>query len=64
VRRSEEGLPGLGHPTFATLNAEASTDAEGVGTLTASVDAGVYGMACIRFGRDGAFVTAGPIVVD
>lgn len=60
VRRSEEGLPGLGHPTFATLVAEATTDPQGDGTLTASLDAGEYGMACIRFGSDGAFTAAGP----
>ncbi len=40
-----------------------SGDLAGQGTLTTSVDAGVYGMACIRFGGNGAFVTAGPFVV-
>lgn len=64
VRLAEEGLPGLGHPTFATLVGEASTDPEGDGTLTASLDPGEYGMACIGLEEDGAFVAAGPFTVE
>jgi hypothetical protein len=64
MRRAEEGLPGLGHPDFATLVAEASTDGEGHGTMTTTVDAGEYGMACIRFEGDRAIVAAGPFAVE
>jgi hypothetical protein len=63
VKLAGQGRPPLGYPTFAELIVEATTDPDGGGTLTASVEAGEYGMACIRFGDDGAFVTAGPFEV-
>ena len=63
-RRSEAGEPPLGHPTFATLVAEASTDADGVGSLTTTLEDGVYGMACIRFDEEtGGIWAAGPFTV-
>ncbi len=64
VSRQEEGLPGLGHPDFAKLVAEASTDSEGEGTMTTSIDVGEYGMACIRFESDRTIVAAGPFEVE
>jgi hypothetical protein len=64
-RRSEAGEPPLGHPAFATLVAEASTTSER-GTLTADLDAGTYGVACIRFegGAPVQYWSAGPLVVE
>lgn len=64
-RRSERGQPPLGHPTFATLVAEASTDPAGEDTLTTALQPGEYGAACIRFeeGRPGLWA-AGPFTVE
>lgn len=60
-RRLEAGEPPLGHPAFATLVAEASTASER-GTLTADLDPGTYGLACIRFegGVPVQYWSAGP----
>jgi len=66
-RRSEQGSPPLGHPTFASLVAEASTDSAGHGVMRTQLTAGVYGMACIRFdgpGRLEGLWAAGPVTVD
>jgi hypothetical protein len=64
-RRLEAGEPPLGHPAFATLVAEASTVSER-GTLTADLDAGTYGVACIRFegGAPVQYWAAGPFTVE
>lgn len=67
VERAEQGQPPLGHPAFATLIGETTTDEAGVGTIEVQLEPGDYGMACIRFpegGRQGAFAGAGPIVVS
>ena len=64
-RRSERGQQPLGHPTFATLVAEGSTDPAGEGTLTTALDAGLYGAACIRFeGSTPGLWVAGPFTVE
>jgi hypothetical protein len=47
-RRADAGEPGLGHPDFATLVAEASV-AAGRGRLTSRLAPGTYGIACILF---------------
>ena len=64
--RDEAGEPPLGHPTFATLVAEASAEGEPPGQLTTDLAVGTYGMACIFFdqpGSLGGIWPVGPLVV-
>ena len=64
--RDEAGEPPLGHPTFATLVAEASAEGEPPGQLTTDLAVGTYGMACIFFdqpGSLGGIWLVGPLVV-
>lgn len=64
-RRIRSGEPPLGHPSFATLVAEASTDPTGEGLMAASLRVGVYAMACIRHDPEAAGIwAAGPVAVD
>jgi hypothetical protein len=65
VRRLTEGLPPLGHPDFAALVGEVTTDDAGRATLDVPLEPGEYGIACIRFGGGGldALLPAGPIEV-
>jgi hypothetical protein len=63
-RRAEAGEAPLGHPTFASLVAETSTDTTGTTTLTTRLDPGTYGMACIRNDpATGGIWAAGPFTV-
>jgi hypothetical protein len=65
--RNEAGEPSLGHPTFATLVAEASAEAGSAGKLIADLTAGTYGMACIFFDQPGSLGgvwAVGPLVVS
>jgi hypothetical protein len=65
--RNEAGEPSLGHPTFATLVAEASAEAGSTGELITDIAAGTYGTACIFFDRPGSLGgiwAAGPITVS
>jgi hypothetical protein len=64
--RDEAGEPPLGHPTFATLVAEASAEGEPSGQLRTDLAVGTYGMACILFdqpGSLGGIWPVGPLVV-
>jgi hypothetical protein len=64
--RDEAGKPSLGHPTFATLVAERSTEGEPSGQITTDLAAGTYGMACIFFDRPGSLGglwPVGPLVI-
>lgn len=63
-RRLEAGEPGLGHPAFATLVAEASVSGA-QGTLSKDLSPGTYGLACIRFegGSRVAIRAVGPFTV-
>ena len=48
-RRLRSAEPEQGHPAFATLVTSTVVNAHGTGLLTTSVEAGRYGMACIRW---------------
>lgn len=63
-RRWDAGEPGLGHPTFATLVAEASVTAEH-GLLASRLEPGTYGVACILFegGQPVHIWAAGPFTI-
>lgn len=63
-RRNEAGEPPLGHPSFATLVAEASAEAGSTSELVTDIGVGTYGMACIYFdqpGSLGGIWSVGPI---
>lgn len=62
----ENNDPPLGHPTFATLVAEATVQLEGSAEVTADLEAGTYGFACIRF-EEGApveILAVGPFTIS
>lgn len=48
-RRLRSSEPELGHPTFASLVSSIVVDSKATKTLSASLTAGSYGMACIRW---------------
>ena len=65
-RRYKSGEPALGHPRFATMITGVVVAPQATGTLSARVDPGTYGMACIRFKLPESMPTdwfpAGPLI--
>lgn len=62
IRREKAGKPPLGHPTFATLAAEATAKGKR-GELSTDVDPGTYGLACIPVAGV-LWYAAGPFTVS